>query len=107
MVKDVIDMFAFASGLEDFSGRQTEIAAARFEVICHQLNGLKEEPHARRLIREWSSYFLRHVPDHHGAIRRMEMITSAYAMVPVWLRLRRGGRLRHRLRHLLLPWIKR
>jgi len=104
MGRDVIDMFAFASGLEDFSGRQTEIAAARFEATCGFLIGLKEEPRASRSIRELSSYFLRHVPDHHGTIRRVEMIALAYAAVPPWLRLRKGGRLRHWLRDRVLPW---
>ena len=107
MVRDIIDMLEFAWGLEEFSGRQAEIAMARFWVACDQLMGLKEEPQAPRLIREWSSYFLRHVPDHYGAIRRVEMIALAYAAVPPWLRLHKGGRLRHWFRNLVLPWSRR
>jgi len=107
MVRDTIDMLEFAWGLEEFSGRQAEIAMARFWVACDQLMGLKEEPQAPRLIREWSSYFLIHVPDHHGAIRRVEMIALAYAAVPPWLRLHKGGRLRHWFRNLVLPWSRR
>ena len=102
--KDVIDMFAFASGLEEFSGKQTEIAVARFEAICTGIMGVSEKPQASRLIRELSSYFLRRVPDHHGAIRRIEMIALAYAVIPAWLRPRKGGRLRHWLRDGVLPW---
>lgn len=104
--KDVIEMLTFAAGLEEFSGRQTEIAAARCEFVCNCMLGLKEEPQAPRLIRELSSYFLRHVADHHGAIRRVEMIMLTYAVVPPWLRLRKGGRFRHWLRRLVLPWRK-
>ena len=107
MGRDVIDMFAFASGLEEFSGRQTEIAVARSEFVCNCMLVLKEEPQASRSIRELSSYFLRHVPDHHGTIRWVEMIALAYAVVPPWLRLRRGGKLRHWLRDRFLPWGKR
>lgn len=105
--RDVIDMFAFASGLEEFSGRQTEIAVARFGAVCNQIMGVKEKPQAPRLIRELSSYFLTHVSDHHGTIRRVEMIALAYAVVPPWLRLRKGGKLRHWLRDRILPWSKR
>jgi glycosyltransferase involved in cell wall biosynthesis len=100
---DAIDMLVFASGLEEFSGRQAEIAAARFEFVCRYMFGLKEKPQARRLIRELTSYFLRHVPDHHGAIRAVQVVALAYAAVPPWLRLRKGGRLRHWFRHLVLP----
>jgi len=100
--RDVIDMFTFALGLEEFSGRQTEIAAARFGAFCSGMMGLTP-----RLIHELSSYFLSHVPDHHAAIRRVEMIALAYTLVPPWLRPRRGGRLRHWLRHLVLSWSKR
>jgi len=109
MGRDVIDMFAFALELEEFSGRQTEIALARFGGVRDYMitMGVKGELQAPRLIRELSSYFLRHVPDHHGAIRRVEMIALAYTLVPPWLRPRKGGRLRHWLRHLLLPWSKR
>jgi hypothetical protein len=105
--KDVIDMLTFAAGLEEFSGRQTEIAAARFQFVCNNMMGLKEKPQAPRLVRELSSYFVRHVSDHHGAIRRVEMIALAYAMVPPWLRLRKGGRFRHWLQHFVLPWSRR
>jgi glycosyltransferase involved in cell wall biosynthesis len=104
MGRDVIDMFEFALGLEEFSGRQTEIAVARFGAVSRYMMGVKEEPQAPRSIRELSSYFLRHVPDHHGAVRWVEMIALAYAVVPPWLRLRNGGRFRHWLRHLFLPW---
>ncbi|HEX7609000.1 MAG TPA: glycosyltransferase family 2 protein [Candidatus Cryosericum sp.] len=109
MGKGVIDMFEFASGLEEFSGRQTEIAVARFEAVCvyMMVMAMKKEPEAPRLIRELSSYFLRHVPDHRGAIRRVEMIALAYMVVPFWLRLRKGGRLWDWLRHLFLSWNKR
>jgi len=100
--KDVIDMLTFAAGLEEFSGRQTEIVVARFGAVCTDMMIVKEEPQAPRLVRELSSYFVRHVSDHHGAIRRVEMIVLAYAMVPPWLRLRKGGRLRHWLRHFVL-----
>jgi len=103
MGRDVIDMFEFALGLEEFSGRQTEIAAARFGAVCTYMMIVKEEPQAPRLVRELSSYFVRNVSDHHGAIRRVEMIALAYAMVPPWLRLRKGGRFRHWLRHFVLP----
>jgi glycosyltransferase involved in cell wall biosynthesis len=105
--RDVIDMFAFASGLEEFSGRQTEIAVARFGAVCSYIMGVKEEPQAPRLIRELSSYFLRHVPDHHGAIRKAEMIALAFTVIPPWLRPRKGGKLRHWLRNRFLPWGKR
>jgi glycosyltransferase involved in cell wall biosynthesis len=104
MGRDNIDMFVFASGLEEFSGRQTEIAAAGFESVCSDMIGMKEEPHAPRLIRELTSYYLRHVPDHHNAIRRVEIIAFAYAVIPVWLRPHKGGRLRHWFRNLVLPW---
>ena len=106
MGRDTIDMFAFALGLEEFSGRQAEIAVARFEDISYLMlaMGAKEEP---CLIRKLSSYFLRHVSDHHGAIRRVEMIALAFAVVPPWLRPRKGGRLWHWLHHLVLPWSKR
>jgi len=109
MAKDVIDMFDFALGLEEFSGRQTEIVAARFEAVCAYMMvmAMKKEPEAPRLIRELSSYFLRHVPDHRGAIRRVEMIALAYMVVPFWLRPRKGGRLWDWLRHLFLSWNKR
>lgn len=109
MGRDIIDMFAFASGLEEFSGRQTEIALARFGgVRTYMMDmGVKGEPQAPRLIRELSSYFLRHVLDRHGAIRRVEMIALACAVVPPWLRPHKGGRLRHWLHHLVLPWSKR
>jgi len=109
MGRDVIDMFAFASGLEEFSGRQIEIAMARFGAVrnCMMGLGVKREPEAPRLISELSSYFLRHVPDHHGAIRRVGMIALACAVVPPWLRPRKGGRLRHWLHDLVLPWSKR
>jgi len=106
--KDVIDMLTFAAGLEEFSGRQTEIAAARFGGVRDQMiaMGAKGKPQALHLIRELTLYFLRHVPDHHNAIRRIEMIALAYAMVPPWLRPRKGSRLRHSLQHLLVPWSK-
>jgi len=105
MGRDVIDMFAFASGLEGFSGRQIEIAMARFGAVrnCMMGLGVKREPEAPRLIRDLCSYFLKHVPDHHGAIRRVEMIALACAVVPLWLRPRKGRRLRHWLRRLFLP----
>jgi len=107
--RDNIDMFVFASGLEDFSGRQTEIAVAGIESVCSDMMGIavKGQPQAPRSIRELCSYFLKHVPDHHGAIRRVEMIALAYAVVPSWLRPRKGGRLRHWLRYLVLPWNRR
>jgi hypothetical protein len=101
--KDVIDMLTFATGLEEFSGRQTEIVTARFEAASRFVMGVKEEPEAHRLVRELSSYFLRHVPDHHGAIRRIELAALAYAVAPPWLRPRKGGRIRHWLRHLVVP----
>jgi len=106
--KDVIDMLTFAMGLDEFSGRQTEIAAARFGGVRDQMiaMGAKGKPQALHLIRELTLYFLRHVPDHHNAIRRIEMIALAYAMVPPWLRPRKGSRLRHSLQHLLVPWSK-
>lgn len=107
MAKDVIGMLTFAAGLEEFSGRQTEIAAARLEFTCGSMMGLKEDPQAPRLIRELSSYFLGHVSDHHHDIRRVEMIALASAMVPLWLRPRKGGRLWNWLRHLVLPWSRR
>jgi glycosyltransferase involved in cell wall biosynthesis len=107
MGRDVIDMFEFALGLEEFSDRQTEIVVARFGAVSRYLMGVKEEPHARRSIRELSAYFLRHVPDHHAAVRWVEMIALAYTVVPRGLRLRKGGRLRHWLRHLVLPWSRR
>jgi len=106
MGRDVIDMFAFACGLEEFSGRQAEIALARFGgVRDHMIAiGVKGKPQAPHLICELTSYFLGHVPDHHNAIRRVEMIALAYAMVPPWFRPRKGSRLRHWLRRLFLPW---
>jgi hypothetical protein len=109
MGRDIIDMFAFALGLEEFSGRQTEIVMARFGAVrnCMMGLGVKREPEAPRLISELSSYFLRHVPDHHGAIRRVGMIALACAVVPPWLRPRKGSELRHWLRHLFLPGIER
>jgi hypothetical protein len=107
MGRDNIDMFVFASGLEEFSGRQTEIATAGFESVCSDMMGVKEQPQAPRLIRELASYYLRHVPGHHCAVRRVEMVALAYAVVRPWLRLRKGGRLRHWFRHLVLPWSKR
>jgi len=108
MGRDIIDMFAFACGLEEFSGRQAEIALARFGgVRDHMIAiGVKGKPQAPHLICELTSYFLGHVPDHHNAIRRVEMIALAYAMVPPWFRPRKGSRLRHSLRHLLLPGSK-
>jgi glycosyltransferase involved in cell wall biosynthesis len=109
MGKDIIDMFEFASGLEEFTGRESEIAVARFEAVCNCMMrlGVKDEPQAPRSIDELSSYFLRHVPDHHGAIRRVEMIALAWVVTPPWLRPRKGGELRSLLRHLLLPRIQR
>ena len=100
----VIDMFVFASGLKEFSAKQVEIAAARFEATRGYMiaMGLKEDPQAPRLIRELSSYFLRHVPDHHGAIRRVEMIALVCTVVPPWLQPRKEGRLRHWLRDRVL-----
>jgi len=108
MGRDIIDMFAFACGLEEFSGRQAEIALARFGgVRDHMIAiGVKGKPQAPHLICELTSYFLGHVPDHHNAIRRVEMIALAYAMVPPWFRPHKGSRLRHSLRHLLLPGSK-
>jgi|GEM_PF-1758972 len=104
-----INMFVFASGLEDFSGRQTEIAVAGFESVCSDMMGIavKGQPQTPRSIRELCSYFLKHVPDHHGEIRRVEMIALAYAVYPPWLKLRMGGGLRHWLRYLVLPWSRR
>jgi len=109
MGRDIIDMFAFASELEEFSGRQTEIALARFGGVRDHMiaMGVKGKPQAPHLIRELTLYFLRHVPDHHNAIRRIEMIALAYAMVPPWLRPRKGSRLRHWLRYLVLPWSRK
>ena len=109
MGRDVIDMFEFACGLEEFSGRQAEIALARFGgVRDHMISiGVKGKPQAPHLICELTSYFLGHVPDHHNAIRRVEMIALAYAMVPPWFRPRKGSRLRHWLRRLFLPWSRR
>ena len=109
MGRDIIDMFAFACGLEEFSGRQAEIALARFGgVRDHMIAiGVKGKPQAPHLICELTSYFLGHVPDHHNAIRRVEMIALAYAMVPPWFRPRKGSRLRHWLRYLVLPWSRR
>jgi glycosyltransferase involved in cell wall biosynthesis len=107
MGRDVIDMFEFALGLEEFSDRRAEIVVARFGAVSHYVMGVKEEPHAPRSIRELSAYFLRHVPDHHAAVRWVEMIALAYTVVPRGLRLRKGGRLRHWLRHLVLPWSRR
>jgi len=107
--RDNIDMFVFALGLEDFSGRQTEIAVAGFESVCNDMMGIgmKRQPQAPHSIRELCSYFLKHVPDYHGEVRRVEMIALAYAVVPPWLRPRTGGRLRHWLRLFFLPWSKR
>jgi len=107
MSMDGIDMFAFALQLEEFSGKQTEIAVARFEFVSSWMMGLKEDPQAPRLIRELSSYFLGHVSDHHHDIRRVEMIALAFTLVPPWLRPHTGGRLRHWLRRLFLPWSRR
>lgn len=106
MGRDAIDMFMFASGLEEFSGKQTEIAAARFEAVRTYIMILKEKPQAPRLIRELTSYFLKHVPDHHRAIRRVEMIALAFAVVPPWLRPRQGSRFKHWLRDRIVPWSK-
>lgn len=109
MGRDVIDMFAFACGLEEFSGRQTEIALARFGgVRDHMITiGVKGEAQAPRLIRELSSYFLGHVSDHHHDIRMVEMIALTFTLVPPWFRPHTGGRLRHWLRCLFLPWSRR
>jgi len=105
--KDVIDMLTFAMGLDEFSGRQTEIGAAQFRVVCKYMIAVREQPQAPRLIRELTSYYLKHVSDHHGAIRRFEMIALAFAVVPAWLRPRKGGRLWHWLQQLFLSWSKR
>jgi len=109
MGKDVIDMLTFAAGLEDFSSRQAEIVAARFGVVRDHMiaMGVKGKPQAPHLIRELTLYFLKHVPDYHGEIRRVEMIALACAVIPPWLKLRMGGGLRHWLRHLVLPWSRR
>ncbi|MFA4932326.1 MAG: glycosyltransferase family 2 protein [Caldisericia bacterium] len=104
MGRDVIDMFAFALGLEEFSGRKSEIVMARYRAVCGSMMvmAMKKEPQTARSIRELSSYFLKHVPDHHAAIRGAEVIALASAMIPLWLRPRKGGRLWNWLRHLLL-----
>lgn len=107
MGKDVIDMFAYASGLEEFSDRQTEIAVARFVAGSHYVMGVKEGPQGFRSVRELSSYFFKQVPDHHDEMRRVEMIALAYTMVPLWLRPRRGNRLRHWIGRSLLAWRER
>jgi glycosyltransferase involved in cell wall biosynthesis len=107
MGKDVIDMLTFAAGLEDFSSRQAEIVVARFRVVCRYMVAMRDQPQAPRLIRELTSYYLKHVPDHHGAIRRFEMIALAFAVVPPWLRPRKGGRLWYWLQQLFLSWSKR
>jgi glycosyltransferase involved in cell wall biosynthesis len=104
--RDNIDMFVFASGLEEFSGKQTEIAVAGFESVCSDMIRVKELPQAPRLIRELTSYYARHVPGHHGAIRRVEMVALAYAVIPPWLRPHKGGRFRHWFRNSVLPWSK-
>jgi glycosyltransferase involved in cell wall biosynthesis len=107
MGRDGIDMFAFALQLEEFSDRKAEIAVARFEFTCNCILGLKEVPQASRPVRELSSYFLEHVPDHHLAMRKVEIIVLAFALLPTWLRPRKTGRLRQQLRHLFLPWGQR
>jgi hypothetical protein len=106
MGKDGIDMFAYATGLEEFVGRHTEIATARFEFVCRWMMALTDDPQERRMIRDLTSYFLTRVPDHHSAVVRVEISALALTMVPMWLRPRKGGRTRHWLRRLFLPWSK-
>jgi glycosyltransferase involved in cell wall biosynthesis len=103
MGSDAIDMFTFAEGLDEFSGRRSDIAQARFDYVRNCMLGLKEVPQASRSVHELSSYFLEHVPDHHLAMRKVEIVVLAFTLVPPWLRPRKKGRLRQQLRHLFLP----